>query len=116
MLNNKFINKFATKNLGLLLLGTFISNNFITLRVIEEDNMNPVLSHGPIYNDIVVVLRASKYHKNDIIMYKNPNTGKESFGRLTSFNTDETLGAMSSKIPSGHCWYVAPFQFTRLIF
>lgn len=69
-----------------------------------------------VFVDIVVVLRASKYHKNDIIMYKNPNTGKESFGRLTSFNTDETLGAMSSKIPSGHCWYVAPFQFTRLIF
>lgn len=36
MLNNKFINKFATKNLGLLLLGTFISNNFITLRVVRD--------------------------------------------------------------------------------
>ncbi|KAF5153250.1 hypothetical protein TpMuguga_04g02225 [Theileria parva strain Muguga] len=104
MYDSKLFKRLLYKNTGLIILGTFISNNIITLRWVDEDSMAPILCPSPNFRDIVVVLRATKYHKNDVIMYNNPNTGKESFGRLTSFNTSQQIASMQNKIPSGHCW------------
>uniref|UniRef100_A0A3B0NKJ9 Mitochondrial inner membrane protease subunit 2 n=1 Tax=Theileria annulata TaxID=5874 RepID=A0A3B0NKJ9_THEAN len=102
MYDSKIFKKLLYKNAGVIMLGTFVSNNIITLRWVNEDSMAPILCPSP--NFRVLVLRATKYHKNDVIMYNNPNTGKESYGRLTSFNTSQQIASMANNIPSGHCW------------
>lgn len=66
--------------------------------------MSPVLVSQEGSRDLAVVARVNKYYRNDIVLYLDPNTGKEAFGRLVKVNSAEDMSNMRGKLPSGHCW------------
>lgn len=66
--------------------------------------MDPTLVSSDGFTDLVLILRATRYQKNDIVFYINPETGKETFGRLRMSNGSEDLKILKNAVPAGHSW------------
>ncbi|GFE54414.1 mitochondrial inner membrane protease subunit 2-like [Babesia ovis] len=81
-----------------------VSDHLVTLRWVNNDAMSPVLFSLDGSRDLAVVIRASRYYRNDVVLYKHPVTGKESFGRLLMLNASEDLDQLRKRVPCGHCW------------
>ncbi|GBE61885.1 AMP-binding enzyme [Babesia ovata] len=81
-----------------------VSHNVVTLRWVRNDSMSPVLFALDDSRDLAVVIRASRFYRNDVVLYQHPNEGTELFGRLVEINASENPNHVKRRVPSGHCW------------
>ncbi|KAG6440115.1 hypothetical protein BBOV_II000805 [Babesia bovis T2Bo] len=81
-----------------------VSDNIVTLRWVNNDSMSPVLFALDKTRDLAVIIRANRYYRNDIVLYKHPVTGADAFGRLLEVNVSEDINQLRERVPCGHCW------------
>ncbi|CDR94901.1 hypothetical protein, conserved [Babesia bigemina] len=79
------------------------SVNYPVLRV-RTDSMSPVLFALDGSRDLAVVIRATRFYRNDVVLYQHPNDGTELFGRLVEINASEAPSHKKRRVPCGHCW------------
>lgn len=107
MLHNVIFEGFrriATRAAAAACMTVVISDHVATMRWVHDDAMSPVLFSLESSHDLALVVRASRYYLNDVVMYLNPVDGSECFGRLVKMNTSRDLSAAKAKVPCGHCW------------